>query len=160
MFVHCDATVACVCMGTRGVKSYENVAFHQKPPLRAFLPNSTPTAGQRSDTEQRPESRIWLKDTSAGWKAANHAHPLVKGRFLQPLGPPLPLLLCENQPGWFTHRARSSLDGGRCNSWTVGTETLHQEGAPSPCCPSSDAGLSLLKHCNQTGGRGEERGGV
>lgn len=49
---------------------------------------------------------------------------------------------CAWKSGWFTHRARSSLDDDRSNSWAAVPETLHQEGAPSPCCPFSDAGLS------------------
>lgn len=56
----------------------------------------------------------------------------------------------EGKGHGFTHRAGSSPGDDRCNSWTAVPEIQHRGGAPSPCCPFFDAGLSWLKHCNQT----------
>lgn len=111
-----------------------------------------------SDAEHWPWTRIRLKNPSAWWIDANHAKPFgQRGLSAVPRPSPAAQMLymkTSEVGGWFTHRARSSLDDDRCNSWTAVTETLHREGAPSPCCPSSDAGLSCWNTATKRGGGG------
>lgn len=61
----------------------------------------------------------------------------------------------DGSAGCLTHHAGSSPDGVQSNSCAAGTEALQQERAPSPCCPSSDAGLSCWNAASRAHTQGE-----
>lgn len=148
-----------ISMGTIG--AFWKCGISLKPHWELPILHPQMVRGQAgSDAEHWPWTRIRLKNPSAWWIDANHAKPFgQRGLSAVPRPSPAAQMLymkTSEVGGWFTHRARSSLDDDRCNSWTAVTETLHREGAPSPCCPSSDAGLSCWNTATKRRGGGSD----